>query len=330
MQRVTLKEVANGLNISVSTVSRALADHPRISDSTKALVRRTVHELTQDRITKTGLHSIGMYLTNAHQDELFMKIVAGVTHYADGIGANTLIENLAGEGDVVPYSLVRNQADGMIVGGVPLADEMVEALCQRDIPTVFIGRYLQPEQSAALNAVIPDNISGGRKAARHLIDCGYERFVVVWPSEPCNPHIDRMNGFMEVISERHHHVTTVIYPSAKVNIVPGVLDVINVIAKKHSVGVFVMNDIQAITVLQALLTARIDVPGQVGVIGYNGIDAGATTLPTLTTIDVPKETLGFTAAHMLNDIVTGTILAPVQLYLQPKVLHRGSTRGFPG
>lgn len=324
MRDVTLKEIAERVGVSPSTVSRALNDHPRISTRTKTLVRHALLEMGRERQTEQPAQSFGMFLTRIIDDAFMAKTISGVLRYTDSVCITVFLERLDAKGQCLPHVLMRGGIDGMIVGGIPIPEQTIHLLLRTHIPIVFVGRYLEKEASARVNYVASDNVAGGRLAARHLISCGYDQTVVLRPLAPCNPHYDRLEGFMEVMCASNI-LPSIIPFTMDGTVYPRAFKSLLELTRSGSIGVFSMEDLAGVAILKALQDAGIRIPEQAGVIGYSGLDVTTHTYPPLSTIDVDKEMLGFCAARLLHGIINGQIPSPMQIHIQPRLIARAST-----
>lgn len=324
--KLTVREIAKRLGVAPSTVSRALDDHPRISSNTKALVRRALAEM-QKETEPAEFSTIGLFLLNDEGDDFFASIVRGAMNYADKMGIYLLLEKIDSRQDFLPYAIARRRVDGAIIAGIPIADELVKKLAAQDIPVTFIGRYLSKKESTRLNTVLSDNNLGGRLAGEHLLEKGYQKFVIVThPGPQYNPQKDRAEGFIEAIGHQDfvQYVTAAIEGRQMVG--EPVDTILSLVREGYRVGVFAVSDHLARALILALNERGIPIPEAVGIIGYDGVEKpDANLVPSLTTLNVPKEELGYMAGRLIRDIALKQVPTPIQVCIQPQLIVRGST-----
>lgn len=97
--------------------------------------------------------------------------------------------------------------------------------------------------------------------------------------------------------------------------------------RKQRTGIFAATDWMAAGVLRALQEEGVRIPDEVGVVGYSDIDLASHIYPSLSSVRVEKEAMGYLAARILLDELEERIAGPVQIYLQPHLVARESTLG---
>ena len=192
MRKLTVREIARLAGVSPSTVTRALQDHPRIAEETKAKIRAIVRRNEQKPVGMLIANPLG----DLASDTFFAEVIKGAAELLKGFGRPLLLESFDGRASgPLPDMVAQERVCGIIVGGIPIDDEVVRRLAQT-LPAVFIGRYLNDYQS--LSAVISDNHTGGREAGEHLISLGYEHFIFLGEDLRTN-FAHRLQGFREAI-----------------------------------------------------------------------------------------------------------------------------------
>ena len=143
MRKLTVREIARLAGVSPSTVTRALQDHPRIAEETKAKIRAIVRRNEQKPVGMLIANPLG----DLASDTFFAEVIKGAAELLKGFGRPLLLESFDGRASgPLPDMVAQERVCGIIVGGIPIDDEVVRRLAQT-LPAVFIGRYLNDYQS---------------------------------------------------------------------------------------------------------------------------------------------------------------------------------------
>lgn len=322
MTKLSMRQIAKLANVAPSTVSRALQDHPSISPQTKRRIQNIINQHEQKPVGVVIANPAG----NLTDDSFFSEVVHGVSEFLRREEQQMLVETFDGTGQQgLPSIVTERQVSGLIVGGIPIADEVIHELIETNLPLVFIGKYLQ--ESDHLSAVISDNVTGGRLAGQHLADCGYDEFYFLGGSLKTNTFVDRLQGFKEGLESRGKSLPKENILISDMNQQGGYTSTLEILQRKSTVsrGVFASTDWMAAGVIRALQQNQIPIPQRYGVVGYSDLDLASHIYPTLTSIRVEKNAMGYLAARNLRDQIGEFVQGPVQNYLQPQLIIREST-----
>lgn len=323
MTKLSMRQIAKLANVSPSTVSRALKDHPGISDETKRRIRAIIQQHEQKPIGIAIANPAG----GLSDDNFFSEVIQGASEYLKQEDQQLLLETFDGDGKQgLPAMVNERQVSGLIVGGIPIADSLIHELLATKLPVVFIGKYLQ--DSDQLPSVISDNVVGGKLAGEHLADCGYEDFYFLGGSLSTNTFADRLKGFKEGLESRGKTLKKDHILISSMDQKGGYESSKRVLESppSHSIGIFASTDWMAAGVIRALQQTGMAIPDTVGVVGYSDLDLARYIYPTLTSIRVEKTTMGYLAARTLLDQINGRITEPVQCYLRPRLITRETTK----
>jgi DNA-binding LacI/PurR family transcriptional regulator len=203
----TIKEIARRLNVSVSTVSRALSDHPRIGFRTKQRVRELAKELNYEPNPKAIFFKqgksfvVGVILPNIKED-FFSQAISGIEDTAMKHGYTILFgqshDSLEKEKQVLE-AMKRQRVDGLLVS---LSKETNRYQHFRDlkkynIPIVYFDRV---PDIADVNLVYSDLYSGTIKLVHWLFGQGRKRIALINGPDQMTASRDRLNGYIQGIS----------------------------------------------------------------------------------------------------------------------------------
>ncbi|RZK28370.1 MAG: LacI family transcriptional regulator, partial [Hymenobacter sp.] len=207
-KRASITDLAKQLNISVSTVSRALSGHRAISEATVKRVTDLAQQLGYQRnnlasgLRKGRSNMLGVVVPHI-DGNFFSQVVKGIEAAASKAGYHVLIcqsnEDVAHERENLE-TLMNAQVEGILVSLSRTTREFkhFEKVRKRDIPLVFFDRILDGHD---VNAVVLDDRAGGYRATRHLLDQGYRRIAHFTGPQYLNIYKLRRQGYEDALRE---------------------------------------------------------------------------------------------------------------------------------
>lgn len=327
MANIKFKDIANLAGVSTATVSRVLRRQGPISKETEERVLQAARELnfTPPPVPRCrSHHNLGMLIAGVDspnpQSSFFHEVITGATAEADRRDLSLSVAPLASDRDMEPGLLRRHQVEGLVVAGVPLAEDLVIRLSRLELPVVFIGRYLE---NTPHNFVTPDNRVGGQMAARHLLDLGHRHICVLNGPTGIQTFKDRLAGVKEVITAsgdvrlivRDHFDEEAGYETTCELLQRG----------ERPTAILALSDWMAIGCLRALREYGLRVPQDVSLVGFSDIPLASLLDPPLTTIHIPQRRLGELAVHLLQALLEDELDGPLGMVVPLKLAMRGST-----
>jgi LacI family transcriptional regulator len=330
-------EVARHAGVSTATVSRVLAGHERVLPGTRDKVLTAVAELgyvpsgaARDLAARrTGV--LGLCFPDLDQDEgdaayWYDEVIRGMERAARRSGYAVLIAASHHRDDSGLVLSIAGRCDGLVVLArtAPLA--MIEHVATR-IPVVLLATGEGPahdrdQPDRAIDNLSVANESGAYEVTAHLTDMHGYRGVCFIAGPPDSPDsARRLDGFrratagLDQAPVHHGDFTT----AGGRRIAERILA-----AGRVPRAVVCANDQTAIGVMAALQQARLSVPGDVAVTGFDGIRLGRHLQPSLTTVVQPMTALGDTAVAMLSDRIGGAELPRRTVELPVRLELRGS------
>ncbi|WP_033402545.1 LacI family DNA-binding transcriptional regulator [Dyadobacter beijingensis] len=313
-KEITIYDLAKILALSPATVSRALNDHPAINVKTKALIAEKAAELgyrsntfaSHLRTRKTN--TLGVIVPRLNSN--FMStVLAGMEEVANNFGYNLLIsQSLESESkeQANAKTMFNSRVDGLLVS-VAYDTESIDhfaAFISRNIPVLFFDRVMEHPQCGS---VVIDNEQAGYDAARHLLDEGCRRIMHVTGDLRRNVYADRMDGFKRALSEAGIEADSASILSTDLSQDAGksIADHIDQMPAKPD-GLFIANDLCAVTCMQALQEKSYTIPGDIAIVGFNNDPVSQVITPQLTTIFYPGYQMGKTAIMAILAQLNGT------------------------
>ncbi|MEI6949713.1 LacI family DNA-binding transcriptional regulator [Paraflavisolibacter sp. H34] len=313
-KELTIYDLAEQLNVSVATVSRALSDHPAVSRKTK----RKVSELAEKvgyrknnfasnlRSQKTYTIAVIVHELNSH---FITSVLSGIEKKAAEAQYDIIIVHSSESADhekANTKNLFHKRVDGLIVSLAYDTTDLshYEPFLERGIPIVYFDRV--KAEATGIKVVI-DNFKAGYEAGVHLIGQGCKKIMQVTGNLAQNVYIDRLNGFKKALAEYDLPFTpeqlliTDLSESAGIEAARQVLEM-----EERPDGLFVVNDLCAAVCMQSLKDAGLRVPGDIALVGFNNDVVSRVVEPKLTTINYAGREMGELAANCLIDQLEGT------------------------
>lgn len=329
-RRVTVKDLARDLGMSVSTVSRAFYPDAIIADQTRRTVLKRANEIgyranpfAQSLITKKT-QIAGMVvsdLTNPFYPEVMTRLAA----LLQKVGMNLMLA-ATDQPEKIDESvelLLTYQPDLMIVLATNLDSQAREKCESAGAPVIFFNRL---SADGLGHGVSCDNVEGGRRAADHLIDLGHKELLYVSAFPGASTNMERQRGFCERAVERGMPAPQVMEAglfSYEAGYDTG-LQLQNL--SRRPDGVFCANDIVAIGFIEALQEGLgLNVPDDVSVIGYDNIAMAGWPSHDLTTVAQPLEEMMAETVSLARELAVESPIPQRILRVAPGPLVERST-----
>lgn len=327
-KRVRSFEVAELANISRSTVSRALAGDPRISEDTRARVQAAAAELGyQPNLIARGLKNqstgiVGVVVTDldnpyhAHALQLLIEKLG-----ARRLAPLVFVGNTADGAENAIARLMSYQVDAVIALAAPFSDEIVAACRAGKKPLVLMNRYDGPDD---VSFVCGDSHLAGGMVADHLIEQGVTSFAFFAGQDNTSISLDRETGFSNRLGERGFSLmarATSRYDHAQAMIAaPALLE-------SGAQAIFCAND----TLAFALLDAARGRPssGRPLIVGYDNSALAAWPSYDLTSVDQNLEQMTSVTVDTAHAMVMAPNGASRRETIEPFLIKRGSTQTKP-
>ncbi|AWB65224.1 DNA-binding transcriptional regulator GalS [Saccharobesus litoralis] len=331
---VTLKDVAEKAGVSTSTVSRVLSGKGRVGKKCQAHVKKIVEEMgyrpnTNARaLACNRTEMIGLITPNI-AGAFHGPICVGVEEAASKIRYKILIANSFDEYERVQeaiYSFSEQGCDNIIIHTNFVEDDELIQLAERIPGLVIINRFI-PE--IAERCVWLDNVSGGRLAAKYLIDSGHKDIAVISHSRKIADPKDRLTGVLEACEKAGISI-----PEQNILFDPiGTIDEGRLLARQlvesdaKFTAIIAYNDLMAVGAINELQDMGIRVPEDVSVIGFDDLYFCQTSRPTLTTIHYPISEMAKYAAELSVALTTkGKDATPKTHLFMPSLVERKSVK----
>ena len=306
--KLTLKKIAKELDVSISTVSKALRDSPEIGEDTREKIKAFAKHYNykpnnialslKNRKTKT----IGIIIPEIVH-HFFTTVISGVEKVANEMGYNVLVclsDNSFSKEVLNMEMLANGSTDGFILS---LAKEtmqkgdyhhLTEAVNQ-GMPLVLFDRVVD---EISCDKVIIDDVTGGKKAVQYLIDIGCKKIALISTVDYVSVGKLRTKGYMEALEENGYALKEDLILKIE-EMEDSEAEIEEFLQHNEVDGVFAVNEHFAISAIKSLQQKGKNVPDDVSVIGFTDGELSKRFIPGLTTVSQHGMRIGEESARLL-------------------------------
>lgn len=345
MQKLTLKKISKELDVSISTVSKALRDSPEISEETKQKIKafanlynykpNNIALSLKNRKTKT----LGVIIPEiVHY--FFTTVIRGIERVANERGYNVIIgvSNESFDKEVINIQMLANGSiDGFILSvsteTLKLKDfHHITETINQGMPVVMFDRSVK---SIDCDKVIVDDVHGAREAVLKLIDSGCSNVAIITTGDHVNVGNLRTTGYLNALALRNRStqekyilkLDDTLNRDDQMEVLEStILEFIK--SQPEIDGIFAVNEKYAIMAMKGAQALGKSIPNDIQVIGFTDGVLSKYATPRLSTVSQHGEHMGQKAAHLLIDrLEQDQMDAPYQTEVVPtELIARESTR----
>jgi LacI family transcriptional regulator len=337
----TLKELARQLDVSITTVSRALAGHEAIALKTRERVTEAaraygyVPNVAARQLVSGRSGFVGLVLPIRGPNFVDSYIGEFITGLGEGLVAHGVDLFLAtaqpGQSElaVLKHVVESGRADGIVLPRIGEDDERISYLTERKFPFVTHGRLL--DDTKPVNWLDSDNVTAFSEAFDLLYELGHRHFGLVSISDRMTFRHLRERGLRDAITRRGD-------PSVRLDVVgaprfdrEASVAAINSLlhAPERPTAILGLFDELALTVMEQATRADISIPADLSVVGFDNIPAAAYAPPGLTTFDAGIRNSAREIGGMLISAIEKRSAEPLTRLIKPKFVARASHGPVP-
>lgn len=334
--KVTIHDIAKQLNTTASTVSRALQDHPRISQGMKKAVLELAEKLNyQPNFIASSLrkghgNTIGIVIPRIDRN-FFSSVIGGIEDVAAQAGYNVLIcqsyDQEEKEKNIIE-TLINGKVDGVLISlasGTNCTEHLNQTI-EKGVPLIFFDRSVQTVDASKVEI---DDMLGAYMATTHLIEQGCRRIAHF--SGPLNVSIyaNRFKGYKAALEEHGISFDESLHIKDTITRDKGV-EAVEKILKYPRVpdGIFSASDFSALGAIMALKENGVKIPDEVAVVGFANEPYASMITPTLTSVDQHSREVGQAAAKLFLEELGqhGIPYVSKRVMLTPDLIIRESSK----
>lgn len=335
--KITIRDLAERMNLSISTISRALHDHHSIGKKTAKEVKRMAKELgyfpnsIASNLRRNKTHSIGVIVPRV-DIHFHSHVISGIEEVAYKSGYYVTIfqsrDSLERE-EAVTELLQERMVEG-VIACLALETSNCKHFAkfnEMNVPLVFYDRVSSDIEASK---VVIDDYEAAFKATEHLVKIGCKRIAHIAGNQSTGIFKSRLQGYKAALEnygltldEQLIQFTSELSYEEGVNCAETLLSV-----DPLPDGIFCANDNTAISAIQVFKRANLNIPGDVAVVGFSNYPISRIIEPSLTTIDDRAFEMGQAAAKLLIRQIEDQdhIIASETIVLKTDLILRDSTK----
>jgi LacI family transcriptional regulator len=326
----TIHDIARELNISASTVSRALNDNPRISLQTKERIKAVATRMgyrpntlaSNLRNKKSNTIGVVVPLINRH---FFSSVISGIEAIAFNAGYNVVISqsnDLVSKEIKIVQSMFANRIDGLIISIAMQTDtfEHLKVFRKKNIPLVFFDRAVAEIET---DKIVVDDFAGGFRVTQHLIDQGYQRIAHLAGTQNLQTYLLRKKGYIEALRKNDIPFDESLVIINTLTSEEGASAIQQLMSLPNPPdAIFCGNDTTALSSMIFLRDKGIRIPQDIGIVGFSNEPFSKVVSPSISTIAQPGFEMGQKAAELLirqietKERTYQTIVLPTELIIR--------------
>jgi LacI family transcriptional regulator len=311
----TIKDIAKKVGVSISTVSYALNDNPKVSRKTREKILQAARELNYQKngiasdLKRNRMHTIALIVTDL-AGPYYAELIRGIQEVTLSKGYDLLAcSSFGGETSTAVKFLKEKRVDGAIVLAHNVDEKIIMQSAREQFPIILLDRVVEHDYVVSIEV---DNESGSFMAVEHLIEQGHRDISYVGGMSMSKLHELRVQGYKKALQKHGLEDKIRVHQFGRFDRDNGYSMTKMLIAEgKISTAHMYANDEMAIGGLKAFQEHGIRVPEDVSVIGFDDIELAQYVRPALTTVKQPKYERGALAAHLFFQLLEGH---PVEHY----------------
>lgn len=323
---VSIKDIARRANVSPSTVSRALHDHPRISVETKQYIQDLARsmgyvpsEAARSLVNKRSA-TIGVAIAD-FRDPFYTNFIPGVEEVTISSYHDLFVASFAKDHQrerKLFEAFFEKRVAGIIVAGSLVKDAYL-SLENHSIPAVLVNCPSYPY------SVSVDQFWGAQKAINYLISLGHRQIAYVHQGLHSDTAIDRLKGYRAALHDHGFPIeeNLILQGEGVMGSEEKAVSQLLTLSERPT-AIFCFNDMTAIGIMNTLQQRGFSIPQDFSVVGFDDLDIAAYCHPRLTTIQQPVYQLGYRATKMLFQRIQGNNDLQLEV-IEPELIVRDST-----
>ncbi|AVX19726.1 MAG: LacI family DNA-binding transcriptional regulator [Bacillota bacterium] len=306
----TIKDVAKLAGVNPSTVSRVLANNPKISEETRQRVLQAMKELgyhpnlvARNLVTRST-ETIGLVMPRAAEEvflnPFFPEVIRGISSVARREGYDLLLatgETEQEEKEAVLRMVRGRRVDGVILLVSRVDNQLGAELQARKFPAALVGKPLHDWDMCWVDN---DNIEAAYQATAYLLGLGHRRIGCIIGSLEFVVSLDRLDGYKKALQEFGVGFDRSLVAHGEYTQEGGERAMLELLDRHPDLtAVVVADDLMAFGAIQAVRERGMKVPRDVSVVGFNNVPMARFTAPPLTSVEIFTYELGVRVTELL-------------------------------
>jgi LacI family transcriptional regulator len=330
----TIKDIARQLNISISTVSRAMRNAPDVNSETKKAVMALSEELNYQpnklalSLKQKQTHNIGVIVPNL--DYVLSTMVRGIDEVVMEAGYTVMVcqsNESFGREIINTRRLLDSLVDGFIVSvsSETKTFDHFRKIQEKQMPMVVFDRVTPFLKAPGVRI---DNEDGGFQATEHLLEQGYKRIAILAGPKNLGISNERLKGYLKALKKYKIKPNDDLIIHCDFNQHYAYLatqELLNM--KKRPDAIFTISDRMAMGAMLAIKEKNLKMPHDIGLVGFNNEPVTSLVTPTISSVDQPAFEMGKIAAKLFIEMLHNEDdMTHVEEVLKTKLFIRESSQ----
>ena len=333
-KKVTMKDIAEKLNLSINAVSLALNNKGGISEETRKIILKTANELgyfdeNPNFTPKSHFKSICLLIEerNFRDTSFYTKVILGIENQAKRYDYDIVVSFINPGNFEVPVNVKGKRVSGVLIVGT-IKDEHLMEILEYGVPTVLVDHA---SFTVSTDAILTQNMVGAYRAVQYLVKKGHKQIGFFGEIDFSLSFKERWLGFNEGMRsaglkvDQEYCILEKVERYVLARNYERVMEIISGLKRLPTAWVC-SNDNAAITLCNALSALGIKVPDDISIIGFDDIDLCNIMRPRLTTIRVNKELMGAQAVDRLLQLIQQPEIHRKHISMEVSLIERESVR----
>src|SRR5262245_909232 len=330
----TIEQIAAIAQVSRSTVSRVLNDHPSVRPAVRERVLRVMREqnyaphAAARSLARSQTNIVGLVIPRTaatiFAEPFFPLVIQGITEACSCQGYFLMLAMVTADLEQDFYSrIVRSRHfDGLIMLSSDLDDPILPQLIKDRVPLVLIGSHPYFQD---LSWVDGANSEGAHMAVTHLLELGHRRIATITGPIEMEVSIDRRDGYKRALLEAGLPISSDLIVAGDFTQERGYEAMVRLLSlPQRPTAIFAASDSMAIGALRAIREAGLSVPGDIALVSFDDLPVAGFADPPLTTVHQPVLELGAKAVELLIERIKEPDRAPLHVRLPTRLVVRKS------
>lgn len=344
-RRITMQDIANELGLSRNTVSKAMNNTGSIADETREKILQTATEMGYKQFAlfpQLPQASTPLAPQRSKEIALFTHSLLGTSHFGSRL-LDSFQKKIGEFGYKLSIYMIRDYELEQLVypanfnqahtAGILCLELFSEAysrfLCKQSTPILFVDTVVNHiDLNLSADLLYMENKTSSYMMLKSIVDQGYKNISFVGDYYHCQSFYERWNAYCHIMADQNLPVqndncildndsspySDESWLRNRIRLLPSLPDLF-----------FCANDFLAISMLKALKAMNIAVPSDVMVCGFDNSPEATIIEPSLTTVNIPSSSMGYTAAEMLLSRIEHPKMPYRTTYIKTDIIYRAST-----
>ena len=333
-KKITIYDIAEKLNITAATVSRALNNNPNISEATKELVMKTATKMNYEQnklalALKSGKsNNVGVIVPRIDSN-FFGSVIRGIEEELHPFGYQVIIcqTNSIEEREITNIdTLLNSQVDAIFISTSSKNIASFERILKKGIPLIFFDRK---KTMSNVSSVTINDFKGGYKATQYLIETGCKRIAHFSGDLNIEIFNERFSGYKQALLDNGIDFVEEYVLKTQSTIEDGKKSVKKLLKMKNIPdAIFSSSDFAALGAIQELKAKNFKVPDDISIIGFSNEPFTKFMELSISTIDQSPLEMGKMTAKVFLEQVNNSekIKIEKKVVLEPELILRKSTK----